>query len=897
MASFTDQIMQFNPYVQQLPTEAMAKVGMYKQQKYEEGVQKIQSYIDNIAGLDVNKPIHKQYLQSKLNELGGKLKTVAAGDFSNFQLVNSVGGMATQIVKDPIIQNAVKSTQHARKEQENIQIAQKAGKSSVNNEDYYYDSYNQWLKDGKLDTPFTTEYIEHRDVDAKLRDLTSKLKEDEIGIENPYMRDDQGRTLYFYTDPKTKKTSVSTDPSKGEKKLDLDMLSIKVKGLPAERILSNFYNSLDANDIRQLRIDSWAHFRNAGSEYFKANIEQGYNNRKEIQSQQLVDLSVMLQNPKISGADKLKVEQKINEINNNINNRTLEKEMAEDLLELENPKNLEDFKYKVYTQTHLTNLAKDLSNRSYIQERKANPAEAANQARLRFQFDQLKEANDNEWKRKNYNLAVADLEYKKNKDAAEVIGKGYRVVPGDWKTGGEAPKLADLEKDLTTTAADYTAQRNQFAESLYPSNDARYKNMTPVQKQAAFDQLAGDYRKNPNMPLTPDQKEYLEQDRELSNNLTRVINGVSATRKFENDFKNKLLSERTKDASITVGGVTYTGGDITDFYANISKFSKAPQSTIGKVSGSQFGSVGVQRFEDDAALNFYKTYKGGKLLPLYKSYKKDRSLVSAPNSDETKLLNFAKQTSSIASAVNTETNAAVSKFIATNNPIYSVQRAAIDIADPKKAKDLNEFLAVKAAQFSEKGALDVAELKEYSPAATAKLMTEKGTSHVIEKNKDGSANVVLIGADGTRQIIPGKAEEIALYFSEVAVNSPFSGIKDDILFSPTRTTNAANQRFTPGSGTGAVNAKISGFQLPQLKGSGYESKVRFDVEGFEGNVGSPLLDKYAVIMYVPDPKTGGWKGEIISGENGGEYVSEFDVMKIFGTISPTSINQAIKTFK
>jgi hypothetical protein len=143
MASFTDSIMQSRPYVQQLPLEAMAQVGMYKQQKYEEGVQKIQSYIDNVAGLDVVKPIHKQYLQSKLNELGNNLKTVAAGDFSNFQLVNSVGGMANQIVKDPIVKSAVMSTQRKRKEDENIQLAQKAGKSSPDNENYFYNEYNK----------------------------------------------------------------------------------------------------------------------------------------------------------------------------------------------------------------------------------------------------------------------------------------------------------------------------------------------------------------------------------------------------------------------------------------------------------------------------------------------------------------------------------------------------------------------------------------------------------------------------------------------------------------------------------------------------------------------------------------------------------------------------------
>ena len=49
MASFTDQISNFNPYVQQLPVEAMVQVGMQKQAQYDQGVQKIQGYIDNIA--------------------------------------------------------------------------------------------------------------------------------------------------------------------------------------------------------------------------------------------------------------------------------------------------------------------------------------------------------------------------------------------------------------------------------------------------------------------------------------------------------------------------------------------------------------------------------------------------------------------------------------------------------------------------------------------------------------------------------------------------------------------------------------------------------------------------------------------------------------------------------
>ena len=78
MASFTDQISQFNPYIQEIPIQEMVQVGMAKQAQYDQGVQKFQNYIDRISGLDVTDK-HKPYLQSKLNELGSRLKTVAAG--------------------------------------------------------------------------------------------------------------------------------------------------------------------------------------------------------------------------------------------------------------------------------------------------------------------------------------------------------------------------------------------------------------------------------------------------------------------------------------------------------------------------------------------------------------------------------------------------------------------------------------------------------------------------------------------------------------------------------------------------------------------------------------------------------------------------------------------------
>jgi hypothetical protein len=196
MASFTDAISSFNPYVQQLPVEAMVAVGMQKQQQYNEGVQKIQAYIDNIAGLDVIKPEHKQYLQSQLNDLGGKLKTVAAGDFSNQQLVNSVGGMATQIVKDPTIQRAVGSTQRIRNYMSEVEADKKAGTYNPANETVFNDEVNGWLSDGKIDTSFNGEYSKAFDWQKFTKEQFDAVKPGKYSFDQVFQTDANGNVQY-----------------------------------------------------------------------------------------------------------------------------------------------------------------------------------------------------------------------------------------------------------------------------------------------------------------------------------------------------------------------------------------------------------------------------------------------------------------------------------------------------------------------------------------------------------------------------------------------------------------------------------------------------------------------------------------------------------------------------
>lgn len=211
MASYTDIIPEFKPYVQQLPVEMMIAVGMEKQRRYDEGISKLQTQINNVAGLEVLRSQDKAYLQSKLNQLGNNLRTVAAGDFSDFQLVNSVGGMIGQIGKDKVVQAAVKSTVRDKQNLALIEEDRKKGTLSPHNETYYSKQRNAYLNAGLTDSQgnpvvFNGVYEPFFDVNKFARETFDSVKPDGYTFEEIYQTDSNGKMLMEdVIDPKTKK--------------------------------------------------------------------------------------------------------------------------------------------------------------------------------------------------------------------------------------------------------------------------------------------------------------------------------------------------------------------------------------------------------------------------------------------------------------------------------------------------------------------------------------------------------------------------------------------------------------------------------------------------------------------------------------------------------------------
>ena len=259
MASFTDIIPQFNPYIQQLPVEAMVSVGMQKQKLYDEGVQKIQSQIDNVAGLDILKDVDRQYLQSKLNELGNDLRTVAAGDFSNFQLVNSVGGMVKQVGRDESIQNAVSSTSWYRKQAALLEDAVKNGKSSQSNIYDFNEQAGAWMNSNQVGEVFRGRYTPYKD--------TKKVAMEAIKALHPKLRE--------YDIPfEVKDGKINT------KKIADAMERYKIEGIDEEQIQQAINATFTPEDWNQIRLDAKYHFRDVAPDQLVKRAEVQYTGKK-----------------------------------------------------------------------------------------------------------------------------------------------------------------------------------------------------------------------------------------------------------------------------------------------------------------------------------------------------------------------------------------------------------------------------------------------------------------------------------------------------------------------------------------------------------------------------------------------------------------------------------------
>jgi hypothetical protein len=507
MANFTDNLQyltQYNPYIQQLPVEEMQQAEMYKQAKYDEGIQKIQTSIDNTAGLDVVRDVDKQYLQSKLNQLGSQLRTVAAGDFSNFQLVNSTMGMTNKIAKDKDVQNAVMSTARYRKEAAAMQKAIDEGKSSQANIYDFNSQASKWMNSNDLKQSFSGRYSQFVDVDKKALEVIKTLHANKVGYDDPYLANKDGKLTVAGA-----------------------MKRLSVEGISENQIEQALHASLTPDDLHQLQLNAKYQFKDIDSTGLKANITTKYQSALKEIPKELERLNQELtttRDPQRLDLIKERIERYNKVLGTDGTPGTLAQSYEQRMkLADSNP---DTIKFDVYKEGFIDQYANAFKWQTNVQEFVKSPLMEHEEFNARLRFDQQKLKSENYFKQQNLDVSRTNsaIQQERNAIAWAKLAKEYpEQTTKEWTTMGNPT-------DSKNNAVEYFNKGKEDVNDAISSDNAIL--LKTGMSQNAINTLLRDWENSQGTAkISAGQKTILER-------MAKNENYLGALKSFDNKLRN-----------------------------------------------------------------------------------------------------------------------------------------------------------------------------------------------------------------------------------------------------------------------------------------------------------------------------------------------------------------------
>lgn len=570
MASFTDSIQEFNPYIQQLPVEAMAKVGMAKQERYNQGIQKIQSDIDNIAGLDILRNVDKQYLQGKLNELGDNLRGVAGGDFSNFQLTNSVAGMTNRFVKDGNIQNAVGSTAAYRKQVSDMDTARKEGKSSIQNESFFNNKANDWLNSDDLNESFNVKYKQYIDVEGKkFLDVFKSLHPSMNEQDMPFAKNPDGSINYNETAAAMQRSSKET--------------------VSAATIENALRSAMSPDELDQLNINGWYQFRAYDTPEKLASYSQTkFNTQIASNTSQIKALKGMIdlttQNPEKNSQINIMIAQ-LEGLNSE-----LPKRMAEEIDMINT--NPDAAKGYIYRNGAIAQFATAYAWENNKENVLTNPV-AAQEMDVRKQvLAESKfalEVDDSNWRKQrdvmNYELDLIETNIKISEAQSSNTAKGTSVNLGISPSGSGVTAM-----DVMNEATDAFDQSEVIKNSILGVDGLR--NVTPAQ----FENAVATYNEGGDLTIIPiEYKEQVDNLIELRNESDRSLSFVNDARSRADNSPEVLeLRKSTASELASMSNINFQtpSGELISFTPEeVANYHRKTKTTSKNIGSGQSGSI------------------------------------------------------------------------------------------------------------------------------------------------------------------------------------------------------------------------------------------------------------------------------------------------------------------
>ena len=729
MASYKDPAnLTFNPYVEQRPVEAMAKVGMYKQQRFDEGIQKIQESIDNVAGLDVVRPQDKEYLQSKLNALGGQLSSVAGGDFSNFSLVNSVNGMTNQIAKDPNVLNAVSSAARYRKDLETIQKLKEKGEWAESNQLEYSKEVDAWYNNEDLNSSYSANVSPYIDVQKDAQDIIKGLAKDEYNVE------------------------VMQDPTTG-RYYDI-MTNQEVKELTPEKIQTALKAGLSPQAWRQLSLDGKLKYSNVSDQQFVSQINGGYEKRFTLLSEKRAEL-ISAERDAQKPSDKLSLQKQIAQLDQMINGNRQEYESISSGF---GQGEVDPAKAQFYTMDWMDNISQAFSSRSVNNETKESPYFSAQikkdqraLAQAKFKAQQKQYAQVNKDKAAELALLEAGQTNTFNipglpKDPKAMViqaNEDARILESEYVTDraklakqlqwDDSVKFVDIDNNgIYDPAVDELNQDTgltMFDRMLVASERSNYTNIAPSQQ--------GDIRNYLNKKKAADTANY---------RVTSVANQVDAQIPIDIDA---IIPEEYK-------GRMWEGFTAAETSILLNEFDKykSIKSTMGAVASKGGIPVLVTEFDDATAQRELSSQQFALYQNVYRGVRGDANAMAAAD-----MFNQVRdEVTDLTDRRDELTQTLMSQSVTTEQGVG----VGIDVSDKVDKNRVQSILGTVAAIITERGGYEGLDpddaatiLKIEKGLTSATILTDEKQLRVSGGTADKPNNITIPLSDEQYEQVTG----------------------------------------------------------------------------------------------------------------------------------------------
>jgi hypothetical protein len=599
MANFTQTSpIQYKNYVATQPVELMTNIGMQREQQLQQGIEKVNSYVSSISGLDVLREVDKNHVQNKLAELKQGITDNLSGDFSDQRIVGQIAGAASQIYKDPQIRNAVDSTLLVRKGQQELEGYRKDGKGSVAQEYVYNDAVNRYAQDTDPHASFNTRAKQYSDYKKRAVEGLKALTKDETITDDAFTTNDKGQLVLADT-----------------------TIRKKYAGISPEKVQSMLMNYLTPDDFDQIGAEGRYNYSNKAPEQFAQDLQSSYRDNYSVVENHIKELEASKTKTQ-DAATLASLDQQISSETNRL------KGIENEYKNITISGDIESAKAQKSTFDFIHGFANTFAH----QERSTTYTGKTPQENMQWRQEFTQKANqfaDNlNWDKEKFGLNYAQNEKQFNQlHPKPIVGSGL----GGWNVARSQDELANLaptEKVVEETVA----QANQFLNQQKSDflSQATQKNLIPegfkssADKQAWYESQKTAWALNPANVDTSVAQHFnsIYQDERKAGQIQSTLQDIR--KEADSKFNIKKLIPNLPTIGLTEGNNTWTFTP-TEFVEAIPKFSKyvTVTNTPSGISGGTSTRTNVdyelakKELSPKEYFLFEKNQKGDKTVQSY----------------------------------------------------------------------------------------------------------------------------------------------------------------------------------------------------------------------------------------------------------------------------------------